>query len=67
VILLGTRQEMKIKKQNKIVSLCFDVVFVDFFSFVCVVSFCEFFWISHVRAYVLVHFVKKTKTKKGFV
>jgi hypothetical protein len=60
VIFSGTRQEMKIKKQNKIVSFC------CFFSFVCLLSFCEFFWIPHVRAYVFVHFVPK-KNKKGFV
>jgi len=54
---------MKIKKQNKIVSLCFDVVF---FSFVCLISFCDLFWIPHVRAYVFVHFAKN-KNKKGFV
>jgi hypothetical protein len=61
VIFSGTRQEMKIKKQNKIVSLCFDVVF---FSFVFLLSFCDFFWIPHVRAYVFVHFVREKKEKK---
>lgn len=65
VSILGTRQEMKIKKQNKIVSLCFDVVFVVFFSFVCLLSFCEFFGFlmgEHMSLFILL----KNKDKKRF-
>jgi hypothetical protein len=52
---------MKIKKQNKIVSLCFDVVF---FSFVSLISFCDFFLDSSCESIRLCSFCKKQKQKR---